>query len=111
MNRLIWLALSLMLTLPVLAASPVSSEREKELRNLMIQDCGSCHGLTLNGGLGPALLPASLQGKSADYVSSGILDRRPASAMPGWRPLISETEARWMARLLLNGGLLSEQGS
>ena len=111
MNRLIWLALSLMLTLPVLAASPVSSEREKELRNLMIQDCGSCHGLTLNGGLGPALLPASLQGKSADYVSSVILDGRPATAMPGWRPLISETEARWMAELLLNGGLLSEQGS
>ena len=111
MNRSIWLALSIMLTLPVLAASPVSSEREKELRNLMIQDCGSCHGLTLRGGLGPALLPASLQGKSADYVSGVILDGRPASAMPGWRPLISETEARWMAELLLNGGLLAEQGS
>ena len=111
MNRLIWLALSVMLALPVLAANPVSSEREKELRNLMIQDCGSCHGLTLHGGLGPALLPASLQGKSADYVSSVILDGRPASAMPGWRPLISETEARWMAELLLNGGLLSGQGS
>jgi len=111
MSRLIWLALSVMLALPVLAEDSVSAEREGELRNLMIQDCGSCHGLTLRGGLGPSLLPATLQGKSAEYVSSVILDGRPANTMPGWRPLISETEARWMAELLLNGGLLSEQGS
>jgi hypothetical protein len=30
--------------------------------------------------------------------------------MPGWRPLLSEVEARWMAELLLSGGLIAENG-
>ena len=106
MTRLAWLALSFLLSSAALADRPVSIDREVELRNLMIQDCGSCHGLTMRGGLGPALLPAILLGKSADYISSVILDGRPGSAMPGWRPLLSEDEARWMAQLLLRGELL-----
>jgi cytochrome c55X len=65
----------------------------------------------LRGGLGPALLREQLQGKSADYLSTVILEGRPGSAMPGWRPLLSEAEARWMAELLLQGQALSENGS
>jgi len=111
MTRLNWFALSCLLAGPLLAANPVTAEREQELRNLMIQDCGSCHGLTLKGGLGPSLLPSVLHGKSADYISTVILDGRPGSAMPGWRPLLTEAEARWMADLLLRGELLAENGS
>jgi cytochrome c55X len=111
MTRLIWLALSCLLAGPLLAADPVTAERQQELRNLMIQDCGSCHGLTLRGGLGPALLPSTLRGKSAAYLGTMILEGRPGSAMPGWRPLLSEAEAHWMAELLLRGALLPEQGS
>lgn len=111
MTRLAWLALSLLLAAPLFAAAPVSEDRQRELRNLLIQDCGSCHGLRLRGGLGPALLSEQLQGKSADYLSTVILDGRPGSAMPGWRPLLSEAEARWMAELLLQGQALSENGS
>jgi cytochrome c55X len=111
MTRLNWLALSCLLAGPVLAGNPVTAERQQELRNLMIQDCGSCHGLTLRGGLGPALLPSMLRGKSAAYISTMILEGRPGSAMPGWRPLLSEAEAHWIAELLLRGDLLPEQGS
>ena len=116
MMRLNWFALSCLLAGPLLAApmlagNAVTAERQQELRNLMIQDCGSCHGLTLRGGLGPALLPSMLQGKSADYISTVILEGRPGSAMPGWRPLLSEAEARWMAELLLRGELLADNGS
>jgi cytochrome c55X len=107
MTRLNWFALSFLLAGPLLAGNPITAERQQELRNLMIQDCGSCHGLTLRGGLGPALLPSMLQGKSADYISTVILEGRPGSAMPGWRPLLSEAEARWMAELLLRGELLA----
>jgi cytochrome c55X len=112
MTRLNWFALSCLLAGPLLAApllagNAVTAERQQELRNLMIQDCGSCHGLTLKGGLGPSLLPSMLQGKSADYLSTVILEGRPGSAMPGWRPLLSEAEARWMAELLLRGELLT----
>ena len=77
----------------------------------MIQDCGSCHGLRLRGGLGPALLPQQLQGKSADYLSLVILEGRPGTAMPGWRPLLSPAEASWMAQLLLDGTALDDTGT
>ena len=36
-------------------AEAVTAERQTELRNLVHQDCGSCHGMRLTGGLGPAL--------------------------------------------------------
>ena len=116
MIRLNWFALSCLLAgpllvSPLLAGNAVTAERQQELRNLMIQDCGSCHGLTLKGGLGPSLLPSMLHGKSADYLSTVILEGRPGSAMPGWRPLLSEAEARWMADLLLRGELVAENGS
>lgn len=107
MPKYVLLALSLSAVSPILAGNLMSVEREGELRNLLIQDCGSCHGLRLTGGLGPALLPEQLQGKSADYLSAVILDGRPGSAMPGWRPLLSPDEARWMANLLLTGRALS----
>jgi cytochrome c55X len=105
MTRLIWLALSLLLALPLAADETLPAERQQELRNLLIQDCGSCHGLTMRGGLGPALLPEALQGKPRDYLTSVILEGRPGTAMPGWRPLLTADEARWMTDMLLEGGL------
>jgi cytochrome c55X len=66
-------------------------------------DCGSCHGLTLAGGLGPALLPAALQGKPVEYLESMILRGRAGTAMPGWEGLLSEEEARWIASRLREG--------
>ena len=48
-----------------LAAEP-DVARQKQLVHLVRQDCGSCHGMTLNGGLGPALLPETLKDKPAE---------------------------------------------
>ncbi|MDH3763741.1 MAG: cytochrome c [Gammaproteobacteria bacterium] len=103
MTRLAWLALSLMLSTTLAAADGISSEREQELHNLLIQDCGSCHGLQMKGGLGPALLPELLQGKNVDYLSTVILHGRSGTAMPPWSPLLSPEEARWIAERLLQG--------
>jgi cytochrome c55X len=105
MPRSIWLALSLLIMAPLAANDDISSSRQQELSNLLVQDCGSCHGLTMRGGLGPALLPTVLQGKSSEYISSVILNGRPGSAMPAWRSLLSPAEARWMADRLLQGKL------
>ena len=105
MPRSIWLALSLLMVAPLAASDDISSSRQQELSNLLVQDCGSCHGLTMRGGLGPALLPTVLQGKSSEYISSVILNGRPGSAMPAWRSLLSPAEARWMADRLLQGEL------
>jgi cytochrome c55X len=105
MTRSVWFALSLMFALPLAAGETIPGHRQLELHNLLIQDCGSCHGLKMKGGLGPALLPGNLQGKSAEYLSNVILDGRPGTAMPPWRSLLTPAEALWMADRLLQEDL------
>lgn len=95
-----WLTLSLCLATFSAHGEP-SAERRDELRAMLHQDCGSCHGLTLKGGLGPALLPSSLAGKPRDYLIATILDGRPGTAMPPWRPLLAADEVAWMVDLML----------
>lgn len=101
MIRSVWFMLSLVLSTPLHADNSISAIRQQDLRNLLIQDCGSCHGLRMKGGLGPALLPSTLRGKPVETISAIILDGRPGTAMPAWRALISPVEARWLASQLL----------
>ena len=103
--RSIWLALSLILSVPLLADSTISDSRKQVLLNLLVQDCGSCHGLRMKGGLGPALLPSALNGKPAEFITATILDGRPGTAMPAWRPLLTPAEAEWLTMVLLEGNL------
>ena len=70
---------------------------------MLLHDCGSCHGMTLQGGLGPALTPLAVDDKPVEYLSAMILDGRPGSAMPPWRALLTANEARWLAKLLKQG--------
>jgi len=73
------------------------------LVNLVHQDCGSCHGMTLKGGLGPDIRPEALAHYDVDTLSLVVLDGIPTTAMPPWRPLISEADARRIAEYLLKG--------
>lgn len=77
--------------------------RERELVRLVRQDCGSCHGMSLKGGLGPALLPASLAEKSAESLKYTILQGRLGTPMPGWQRFVSEAEADWIVARLQAG--------
>ncbi|WP_193368803.1 c-type cytochrome [Pelagibius marinus] len=86
------------------AAAELPPGRAAELERLVLQDCGSCHGLTLKGGLGSDLRPENLAGKPLDVLTEIVLDGVPGTPMPPWRPLLSEAEARWIANYLLNGG-------
>lgn len=79
------------------------AERRQSLVRMVRHDCGSCHGLTLAGGLGPALTPAALAYKSPHYLKLIILYGRNGSPMPAWRPLLSEADAEWIAAQLLKG--------
>lgn len=79
------------------------AERQKQLVQMVRHDCGSCHGLTLAGGLGPALTPAALAHKSPHYLKLAILHGRDNSPMPAWYPLLSEADAAWIAERLLGG--------
>ena len=77
--------------------------RQKELVHLVRQDCGSCHGMTLQGGLGPALLPATLQDKPAEGLAATIYYGRPGTPMPPWQQFMSEAEAGWIVQKLMSG--------
>lgn len=94
--------LALALTAGAAAAEP-PAERQTELGAMLRQDCGSCHGMTMAGGLGPALLPETLAGKDADALTAIVLDGLPGTAMPPWRPLLKAEEAAWMIRELQRG--------
>ena len=82
-----------------LAGEP-STDRQSTLRNMLKHDCGACHGLTLKGGLGPALLPEALAGKPDDFLISTILNGRKGTAMPPWQQFINHDEAAWLVGIL-----------
>lgn len=85
-----------------LADTP-SSSRQKELLNLIRQDCGSCHGLRLEGGLGLPLTPQALKEKSPEALKQTILYGRGGTPMPPWNPFMTEAEAGWIVEILMKG--------
>ena len=87
--RLTVLAIALLVGRAVLAGD-LPPDRAAALERLVIQDCGSCHGLTLKGGLGPDIRAAALEGTEPESLAAIILDGVPGTAMPPWRPLLSE---------------------
>lgn len=89
------------LSTPLLAAPP-TSERQQELKNLLKNDCGACHGMTLKGGLGSSLLAEDLKDKSDDFLATTILEGRKGTAMPPWKKFLTEDDAKWMVDLLRN---------
>ena len=85
------------------AADAPSPERQRELLHRLRHDCGSCHGLTLKGGLGPALRPQDLAGRSERELADVILHGRPGTPMPPWGFEITDEEAAWLVRRLREG--------
>mgnify|MGYP002782633300 CR=1 FL=1 len=79
--------------------------RAAALTHLVRQDCGSCHGMTFNGGLGPALTPPALAGKAPESLVVTVLRGRPGTAMPPWHAFVSEAEAQWIVRRLMEGSM------
>ncbi|HIE53611.1 MAG TPA: cytochrome c [Chromatiaceae bacterium] len=102
----------LLILLPVLvatmglsaaAAGEPAPRRQTELIYLLRHDCGSCHGMRLEGGLGPALTPKRLQPWSIEQLGATILHGRPGTPMPPWQPFLTRNEALWLATQLKNG--------
>ena len=59
-----------LLPLSLSVAAPLTNERQATLEHLLIQDCGSCHGLRMTGGLGPALTPQLLAEKPRENADT-----------------------------------------
>ncbi len=83
----------------------VPSSRQTELIYFIKHDCGSCHGMTLKGGLGPALLPETLAGKPRALLVTTIMEGRQKTAMPPWKSMLTYDEAGWITDQLLNGSI------
>ncbi|MDD5228393.1 MAG: cytochrome c [Methylococcales bacterium] len=84
-----------------LAAEP-SLARQTELQNLLKNDCGACHGLLLQGGLGSPLQPKDLAQKSDEFLIDTITNGRKGTAMPPWKPFMTQDEITWLVSLLRN---------
>jgi cytochrome c55X len=85
------------------AAADPPRERQRELVRIVRQDCGSCHGMRLTGGLGPALTREVMADKPLDSMVATIFNGRPGTPMPPWRAMLSEADARWIAERLIAG--------
>ncbi len=96
---------------PVLssAADTLSKERQQELKYMVQQDCGSCHGMTLKGGLGPSLLPERIAILPEQYLIEAVTHGRPGTPMPPWAPILTDTEIRWIVEQLKSGQLAQSQ--
>jgi cytochrome c55X len=104
-----WGALNLALAfalVPTLVGADVdepAASRQAEILHLLKHDCGSCHGMTLKGGLGPSLRPAEIADLSEDGLIDTILNGRPGTPMAPWRISLDEHEARWLVTRLKEG--------
>jgi cytochrome c55X len=81
-------------------ASGVSEDRAAALRHFLTQDCGSCHGLTLGGGLGPPLRRELMVDKPVPYLAHTIMNGLHGTAMPPWSAFLTPEEGEWLAREL-----------
>lgn len=91
-------------TLGAVAGEP-PEERQAELVRMLRHDCGACHGLRLDGGLGPPLTPETLAGVAPAVLVQVVLEGRHGTPMPPWKALLSPGEARWMVRAMQTGGI------
>jgi len=86
-----------------LLLADVAPTRQAEIIHLLKHDCGSCHGMRLEGGLGPALVAGRFSQWDTDQLALTILYGRPGTPMPPWRPFLTDNEAHWLATQLKQG--------
>ncbi len=80
-------------------------ETHSEMSEFVRQDCGACHGLSLKGGLGRPLLKESLDHFDLETLEEIILDGIPDTAMPPWRGILDEAQAKQIAKALKEGNI------
>ncbi len=83
-----------------LSEPEVSIKRQKQLMHLLLADCGSCHGMTLKGGLGPSLLAQDLKVKTNQQLFYIIKFGTTETPMPPWEQFLNDSEINWMINTL-----------
>ena len=84
-------------------ALELTDQRKAELVHLLKHDCGSCHGMTLQGGLGPALTVDAINQRPREYLELTILEGRAGTPMPPWNSILSTEEVSWLVDRLMTG--------
>jgi cytochrome c55X len=79
------------------------AKTKDELIYIVKHDCGSCHGMTLKGGLGPSLLSDKLKNVPLDSIIDSISNGRVGTAMPGWKKLLNSEDIKIIAEILKEG--------
>jgi|WetSurMetagenome_2_1015567.scaffolds.fasta_scaffold01068_7 cytochrome c55X len=99
------LASFVLLSNSVVYAAPAmpNAARRAELIRMVRNDCGSCHGIRLTGGLGLSLTAEALREKPDSTLVATILYGRPGTPMPPWQGFMSESEAEWIVENLKLG--------
>jgi cytochrome c55X len=92
--------MTLFFSTSVMAKEP-TEQRQQEILNMLKHDCGSCHGLTLKGGLGSSLLAEALINKTDAFLVQTIREGRKGTAMPPWKPFMTEKETLWLVQRIL----------
>ncbi|MEO5331903.1 MAG: cytochrome c [Magnetococcus sp. YQC-5] len=87
------------------ACADITPERKQQLIHLLRHDCGSCHGMSLKGGLGPPLTHQALADKSSNLLEDTIYYGMAERAMPPWQELLSREEIHWLVERLKKGDL------
>ena len=98
---------AVLVLVPALGVSG-TPKTKAELANFVIQDCGSCHGLTFKGGLGPPLRPSDLETLPETAIEAIIREGVPGTAMPPWKALLTDQEIAWISQQLKSGALLDD---
>lgn len=102
-------AAALSLTISLLAAAAHASDYRSlsgdALADFVRQDCGSCHGLTLKGGLGRPLTADHLDHFDVETIRDIVLKGIPGTAMPPWAGILTPEQADWIAHRLKEGTL------
>jgi cytochrome c oxidase cbb3-type subunit III len=66
-------------------------------------NCGACHGMTLEGGIGPNLKDGDwVHGGSPQQVMRTISDGVPAKGMPAWSPILGPERVRQVTAYVLS---------
>ena len=92
-----------MLFSAVAQATDPDPGRQRQLEHLLTHDCGSCHGMRLTGGLGPALTARAMSTRSVEALVQVISAGVPGTPMPPWSGILDQHEIRWLAERLRAG--------
>jgi cytochrome c553/WD40 repeat protein len=93
----IGLALRLALALSMLCIG-VDVAHAADAPALYAEHCASCHGATRQGGMGPALLPESLERLRPAEAARVIAQGRPATQMAGFAERLSDADVAALAQ-------------